>query len=92
MTSKDPEIQHIYDRIKEFKTTQPYKCICVKKCDYCLDHTKAMESNLPTAYELEMLVKRLTGVEYGFNSRTKFYPRMAITPFLKVAVSQSPFP
>tara|TARA_B110000008_G_scaffold276968_1_gene317305 strand:+ start:453 stop:1067 length:615 start_codon:yes stop_codon:yes gene_type:complete len=69
MTSKDPEIQHIYDQIKDYKTTHPYKCICVKKCDHCDDHTKAMKSNLPTAYELEMLVKRLTGVQYGFNSR-----------------------
>jgi hypothetical protein len=84
MTSKDPEIQHIYDIIKEFKTTQPYKCICVKKCDYCLDHTKAMESNLPTAYELEKLVKRLTGVEYGFNSR----PMKWDEPFIPTTASK----
>jgi len=84
MTSKDPEIQHIYDQIKEFKTTQPYKCICVKKCDYCLDHTTAMESNLPTAYELEMLVKRLTGIEYGFNSR----PMKWDEPFIPTTASK----
>tara|TARA_B100001173_G_scaffold241930_1_gene211844 strand:- start:67 stop:681 length:615 start_codon:yes stop_codon:yes gene_type:complete len=69
MTSKDPEIQDIYDQIKEYKTTKPYKCGCVKKCEVCLDHTKSMKSNLPTAYELETLVKRLTGITYGFESR-----------------------
>ncbi len=69
MTSKDPEIQDIYDQIKEYKTTQPYKCTCLKKCDHCNDDSKTMKSNLPTAYELETLVKRLTGVTYGFESR-----------------------
>lgn len=69
MTSKDPEIQYIYDQINEYKTTQPYNCSCIKKCDDCNDRSKTIKSNLPTAYELEILVKRLTGVQYGFNSR-----------------------
>ena len=69
MTSKDPEIQHIYDQIKDYKTTHPYKCACVAKCNQCLDHTKLIESKLPTACEIEELVKRLTGVSYGFESR-----------------------
>ena len=70
MTSKDPEIQDIYDQIKEYKTTQPYKCTCsLQRCDHCNDRSKTIKSNLPTAYELEMLIKRLTGVTYGFESR-----------------------
>jgi len=70
MTSKDPEIQDIYDQIKEYKTTQPYKCTCgLKRCEHCNDLSKMIKTNLPTAYELEMLIKRLTGVTYGFESR-----------------------
>lgn len=69
MTSKDPEIQDIYDQIKAYKTTRPYRCICLKKCEHCNDRSETIKSNLPTAYELEVLVKRLTGVSYGFESR-----------------------
>lgn len=69
MTSKDPEIQYIYDQINEYKTTQPYNCSCIKKCDDCYEKAKVMKSKLPTALELERLIRRLTGVQYGFNSR-----------------------
>ena len=71
MTSKDPDIQYIYDQIKEFETRQLDKCNCIKKCDYCNENIELSlkKSKLPTAQELEFLIRRLTGVEHGFESR-----------------------
>jgi hypothetical protein len=86
MTSKDPEIQEIYDQIKEFKTTHPNKCSCQKKCDHCRDSIEASleNSTLPTIQELELLTRRLTGVEYGFNSRPmKWDEPFILTPSTK---------
>lgn len=86
MTSKDPDIQYIYDQIKEFETTHPDKCSCLKKCGHCRENIELSlkKSKLPTIQELEFLVRRLTGVEYGFESR----PMKWDEPFVPTSASK----
>lgn len=74
MTSKDTEIQEIYDEIKKFKSPHWNLCECEKSCSSCVEIIKSnMENNkykdIPSADELDGLLRRLTSFEYYFISR-----------------------
>ena len=74
MTSKDSEIQQIYDNIKNYKSPPRNLYVCgseeCNKCKRCSEVIKMPyeNSNLPTVNELENLIKKLTGIERNFSS------------------------
>jgi hypothetical protein len=82
MTSKDPEIQEIYNEIKSYESRKWAECRCMEKCKRCIDTVNLAyeKSALPTANELENLIKRLTGVLYGFSSKPMKWDR----PFVSI--------
>lgn len=76
MTSKDPEIQKLYNKIAQFKPIriEDRECKDEEKKKNCskLDILKKMENDLPTLSELEYLINKTLSIKRDFMTKIKW--------------------
>ena len=72
MVSKDPEIQEIYNKIKNYNTTEHFiECECSGVfCDNCeqLLETKRIKNNIPFTKEINTIIKNLLSIKVDLYS------------------------
>ena len=76
MTSKDPEIQKLYDKIAQFKPIRTEDCDSKdeKKNNSCsrLTILEKIDNDLPTSSELEYLINKTLSIKRNFMTKIKW--------------------
>ena len=71
MTSKDPEIQEIYDKIKKYESPQWYTyCSCENQCESCSKHCLELKTKFDNKSSNERYMLTLRNIKELLNYRS----------------------
>ena len=90
MSSKDPEIQELYDHIRNYKPIIVKQCECDTCSDHGINHTIdniRKEESVPTTRELDIFLKTILSIKSEFKSNPYKYD----TPISKFRIHEDNF-